>query len=167
MKIYLRYTPYILLTIFVLLALLIPGGPIEVRDFSHLPPAVVWTFNGFLTLLGFGSLALVYFLRLRRAWAYRLAIVVGFLYFVLALLELFQIFPQSPTPMTPLLLAFEVAIAALSIVLMFFAYQSQRVASAVGGGKAVPHRGGLVAAGVILVLLALIAVVYASLSILR
>ncbi len=164
---YPKYTPYILLLIFILLALLIPGGPIEVRDFSHLSPAVVWGFDGFLTLLGFGSLALVYFLRLRRRWAYGLAIAVGFTYFVLALLDLFHIFPKSPTPMTPLLLAFEVAIAALSLLLMFFAYQSRRIVGAVGGGKATLHRGKLIAAGVLLVLLALAAVTYASLSILR
>jgi len=164
---YPKYTPYVLLLIFLLLASLIPGGPIEMRDFSHLHPAVVWTFNGFLTLLGFGSLALVYFLRLRRRWAYKLAIVAGFLYFVLAILDLLQIFPKSPTPMPPLLFTFEVVITVLSIVLMFFAYKSQEVVSVTGEEGTMLPRGVLLSAGFILVLLTLIAVAYASLSILR
>ena len=127
----------------------------------------MWGFNSFLTLLGFGSLALVYFLRLRRRWAYKLAIVVGLLYFVLALLDLFQIFPKSPTPMTPLLFAFEILIALLSVGLMSFAYKSQAANPGEEGEVVRVSNRVLISAGVILVLLTLIAVTYASLSILR
>ena len=44
-----------------LLAILVPGGPIETRSFSHISPLILGSFNTFLTLLGMLSLPLAYF----------------------------------------------------------------------------------------------------------
>ena len=41
------------------LSSLVPGGPIENRDFSHIAPVVLLVFNIFLTALGLGSFLLV------------------------------------------------------------------------------------------------------------
>ncbi|WP_035526735.1 hypothetical protein [Haliea salexigens] len=40
------------------LSSLVPGGPIENRDFSHIAPVVLLVFNIFLTALGLGSFLL-------------------------------------------------------------------------------------------------------------
>ena len=53
-------------------ATLVPGGPIETRDFSHLSPVVFWGFNAFLISLAiaislflhFFILSLLYFFTL-------------------------------------------------------------------------------------------------------
>jgi len=121
---YQKYTPYILFAIFILLVSLIPGGPVETRDFSHLSPVEIWLFNGFLTLLGFGSLILIYFLLRRKKWAYRSSFIVGVIYFVLSILDLLNIFPKSSTPMSDLLLTLEVIILVLSLCLILFSYRS-------------------------------------------
>ena len=161
-----KYAPYILLALFLLLASLIPGGPIETRDFSHLDPLTVWVFNGFLTFLGFGSLALDYFLFMRVRWAYKLGIVVGLLYSFLALLDLFQIFPKSPTPMSSLLIAFEGLILTLGLILAVASYRALSIAQPVGSPFTLSRRAKAVIL-LLMILLAVLAVAYASLSILR
>ena len=41
------------------LSLLVPGGPIETRSFSHINPIILASFNTFLTTLSILSLLLV------------------------------------------------------------------------------------------------------------
>ena len=166
-KIYLVWPPYFILSIFILLALLIPGGPVENRDFSHLKPAVVWSYNGVLTILGFGSLLLVYFLFLRKKSAYKFALLVGFLYFVLDVLDLFQIFPKSPTPMSPLLLVFEILILLLSLLTMFFSYKALTIREIEGERKDFLPKPIRVIGFVLILVLSIIAITYASLSIMK
>ena len=44
------------------LSVLVPGGPIETRDFSHLIPILAWGFNTFLVCLVILSIFLLYFM---------------------------------------------------------------------------------------------------------
>ncbi|TWT81349.1 hypothetical protein CA13_28010 [Planctomycetes bacterium CA13] len=51
-----------LLLSFALLASLVPGGPIQFGDFSHFKPAVLASFNVFLTSLGIASVVAAFLL---------------------------------------------------------------------------------------------------------
>lgn len=102
-----------------MLAALIPGGPIENRDFSHIHPAILGGFNIFLTALDFGSLVLVYFVIRRRAWAFSAAFVAAISYFAVYAIDLAQLFPRSPTPMSFALSSIEVLGMTVAVPLMF------------------------------------------------
>lgn len=103
-----------------LLATLIPGGPIENRDFSQLDPVVLTAFNVFLTSLDLGTLLLMWFTMRGYEWAITSAFYVGLGYFGVYALDLAQVFPKSPTPMSPELAAVEVLGMSASIPLMIY-----------------------------------------------
>lgn len=105
----------------ILLSILIPGGPIETRDFSHISPSILGLFNTFLTLLGMLSLLVAYFVYHSKKWAYLSAIIIGIAYFLVYVLDLAHIFPRSPSPMPFLLIAIEVTGTLLSFPLIFLA----------------------------------------------
>lgn len=86
-----------------LLATMIPGGPVETRDFSAISPLTLAAFNVFLTLLGMGSVALAYIIGARRRSWFVLSSVVGVAYAAVYGLDLFGIFPRSPIAMPRLL----------------------------------------------------------------
>lgn len=75
---------------------LVPGGPVENRDFSHLSPAAFNGFNAFLISLGIVGFVTAYFLWKARPWAHWLAIFVGWAFIVVIALDLGKVFPQSP-----------------------------------------------------------------------
>ncbi|MEM9457386.1 MAG: hypothetical protein AAGF11_24615 [Myxococcota bacterium] len=102
-----------------LLATLIPGGPIENRDFSSLHPAVLGVFNIVLTALNLGSLVLVLFVLRRKVWALQAAFVAAITYFGVYAIDLAQIFPRSPTPMSLALSLVEVLGMTAAVPLMF------------------------------------------------
>lgn len=56
-----------------LLGVLVPGGFVETRDFSHINPFVLGSFNAFLTLLVMISLLIIYYLLQDINWAYIVA----------------------------------------------------------------------------------------------
>ena len=64
-----------------LLTSLIPGGPIENRDFSHIHPGILSLFNVFLTTLDLGSIPLAYFAAKGRSWALKGAFAAAVAYF--------------------------------------------------------------------------------------
>ena len=101
----------------VLLGILIPGGPIENRDFSHISPMTLGIFNIFLTVLGIGSLVLVYFAFVGSKIAVIAAAFCGISYFLVYVLDLVGIFPVSPDKMPRALFWIEVAGLILSIPL--------------------------------------------------
>lgn len=103
---------------FALLASLVPGGPIETRDFSHLSPAILAAFNLFLTTLGIASIVAAFWVRRDSAQAYWASAGIGFCYFLVYVLDLANVFPKSPDSMPPLLLAIEVIGTILSVPLM-------------------------------------------------
>ncbi|MBC7282436.1 MAG: hypothetical protein H5U12_13510 [Hoeflea sp.] len=79
-------------------ATLVPGGPVETRDFSGLGGPVFWGFNVFLVTLGVIALVAAIGLikaRLALAWA---AIAVSWGYVFVVLLDLGAVFPRSPDP---------------------------------------------------------------------
>lgn len=113
---------------------MVPGGFIESRDFSHISPVILGTFNVFLTTLGMVSLFLVYFIHKRQKWAFWAAFLCGLSYFIVYVTDLTKLFPQSPTPMPPALFVLEVLGTVLAIPLMYFAVKGRRE-NRVSGGK--------------------------------
>lgn len=104
------------------LASLIPGGPIENRDFSHLNVSVLGGFNIFLTALNLGTLALLYFVYRNRKWAIATTWFVGFAYFFVYAIDLAQIFPRSPTPMSQALSLIEVLGMCAAVPMMYLSW---------------------------------------------
>lgn len=88
------------------LALMIPGGFVEVRDFSAYPAFILGLFNTFLTVLGLGGLVLAYFI-FRHSLGYGLGVLIGCAYIIVYLADLRRIFPVSPVPMSRLLARLE------------------------------------------------------------
>lgn len=114
----------------VLLATLIPGGPVENRDFSHIHPVILSAFNVFLTVLNLGSFALAYFAYHRHNWSLRTSFFVATAYFAVYAIDLAQIFPQSPTPMSFALALIEVLGMTAAVPLMFSARTASTAQSA-------------------------------------
>lgn len=121
---YLIYSVIALLIIStVLLGVLVPGGPIEKRSFSHIAPFILGAFNSFLTILGLGSLILAILVFLKYRWALYAASLSGISYFLVYALDLGKIFPVSPDKMPRALfiievigLMFSIPLAALSFI---------------------------------------------------
>jgi len=108
---------YILFINVSLLTVLVPGGPIENRDFSHLKGLIFWGFNLFLISLGLLSFITSYFLMLKYSWALWVAIILGLAYLFVYALDLAKIFPKSPTDMSKVLMLMEI-INSLAAVLL-------------------------------------------------
>lgn len=104
-----------------LLVSLVPGGSIETRDFSHINPIILGAFNTFLTVLGIGSILLVYFILREAKWSYLMATVFGVAYFLVYVLDLGTIFPVSSDPMPTALFATEIIGTVVSFPLTFLA----------------------------------------------
>ena len=64
----------------ILLSLLVPGGPIEHRDFSQINPAILLGFNIFLTLLGLGSFILTLYIWKEKLLAMKLSLIAALSY---------------------------------------------------------------------------------------
>lgn len=88
------------------LALMVPGGFVEMRDFSAYSPVVLGALNLFLTLLGLGSLALAWFV-FRSLGGHALSAAAGAGYMLVHGLDLGRVFPVSPDPMSRLLAGLE------------------------------------------------------------
>ncbi len=95
---------------------LVPGGPIETRDFSGLGGGVFWGFNAFLialALLAVGSAVAMLRGSAAAGWG---AIVAAWGYIFVVLLDLGHVFPTSPDPI-PLMLGL---IEILDFILAFY-----------------------------------------------
>ncbi|WP_201772369.1 hypothetical protein [Hoeflea sp. BAL378] len=89
---------WLLLALVASFATLVPGGPVETRDFSGLGGLIFSGFNVFLVALGVTALAAAIGLikgRLAFAWV---AIGVCWGYVFVVLLDLGAVFPRSPDP---------------------------------------------------------------------
>lgn len=107
----------LLLASALLLGVMIPGGPIETRDFSGISPIVLGMFNVFLTLLGILSFPVAFFAFKRKRAAYALAGLAGLGYFAVYVLDLLRIFPRSPVGMPTALFILEIAGAIVAVPL--------------------------------------------------
>lgn len=103
---------------------LIPGGPFETRKFGHYSPFILGAFNTFLTVLGFGSLVVVYFCFAGSQWAYYAAGICGISYFLVYALDLGKIFPVSPDKMSRALFILAVTGLILSIPITLLSFIS-------------------------------------------
>jgi hypothetical protein len=110
----------------ILLGILVPGGPVETRNFSHINPLILGAFNAFLTCLGLISILLVYIIIKGKRGAFIVAALCGVSYFLVYALDLAKIFPVSPDRMPPALLIIEIVGALVSLPLMFFSIQLAR-----------------------------------------
>ncbi len=116
--------PVLLLLSTVLFWTLIPGGPVETRKFSHYSPYILGSFNTFLTILGIGSLVVVYFCFAGSKWAFYVAGICGISYLLVYALDLGKKFPVSPDKMSKALFVIEVTGLILSIPLILLSFVS-------------------------------------------
>ncbi|WP_424354947.1 hypothetical protein [Methanobacterium sp. MBAC-LM] len=105
-----------------LLSILIPGGPIENRNFDYLKdsPLIYYGFSILLLALTFISLIMCYFLLLGDIWSFKVSVVLGILYFLVYIFDLMKIFPKSPTPMSKTLMLIEIINMMLALLLIIF-----------------------------------------------
>ncbi|ASA20536.1 MULTISPECIES: hypothetical protein [Paenibacillus] len=103
-----------------LLAILVPGGPIENRDFSKLKGVVFWGFNLFLILLGVMSFITCYLLLIAHPNAIFITKIIAVLYFIVYIIDLAGIFPKSPTKMSKPLILFEIINGSMAVFLFLF-----------------------------------------------
>ncbi|MFG1414109.1 MAG: hypothetical protein ABII76_16015 [Pseudomonadota bacterium] len=141
------------------LALMVPGGFVETRDFSAYPAMVLGAFNVFLTVLGLGSLVLAYIIAKTskgNGWAG----LAGLAFVGVYLLDLGRIFPVPPNPMSTLLATLEWIGAGLGIALAASSVALRGAANTATSAK--PTLPMTVVLG--LVLVALIIVAFATKS---
>lgn len=146
----------LLIVSFVLLGVLVPGGPIETRNFSNIDPLVLAAFNIFLTSLAITSLLLIFFVLKNMRWAYIASMICGISYFFVYVLDLGSIFPVSADQMPIALLIIEIAGAIVSIPLVYVAMRG--ALKSTNDNEAHPVQSTLVTTHFTFIVLALIAV---------
>ncbi len=112
---------------------MVPGGGIDTRDFSHIAPLVLTGFNVFLTALGMISIFLPYFILKNQRWGLVAAMVCGWGYFLVYILDFAGIFPKSPDAMPRLLAILEALGIVLSILLLLLSDKELKHTSATTG----------------------------------
>ncbi|EEX08635.1 conserved hypothetical protein [Ruegeria lacuscaerulensis ITI-1157] len=102
---------------------LVPGGPIETRDFSGLGRAVFWGFNAFLialAVLAVGSAVAMLRGSVAASWG---ALVAAWGYIFVVLLDLGHVFPTSPDPVSLMLGLVEILDFILALYVMALAHR--------------------------------------------
>jgi len=135
------------------LALMVPGGFVETRNFSAYPAVVLGAFNLFLTVLGLGSLVLAYFVA-KTGRGHGWACLAGLAFVAVYLLDLGRIFPVPPNPMSTLLATLEWTGTALGAALAVSTIVWRRpanTASAAGPVVSMPIALGLVLVALIII----------------
>lgn len=167
---YIKSAALLLILSGALLASLIPGGPIETRDFSAIPLSVLILFNLFLTTLGFGSfilaLACIYGGRYVGKWVF----LAGLSYQLVYLADILGVFPQTPTAMSNHLLVAEITGILLSALLITLAIPIARRPTALSTEPRFKPKLSLslerlsFSFGIMLVFAAILVIVFASYS---
>lgn len=133
MPIDIRHTNAFLLGLSALLLMsLVPGGPIENRDFSHIAPWVLTAFNTFLTLLGMGSLLVIPLCLKGLRLGGSLAMLAALSYFVVYVIDLLGLFPQTPSTMPLALFSIEVVGSLIALPLFWAGRQLRQLSDAAG-----------------------------------
>ncbi len=128
--------PALLLSSALIFGVLVPGGPVETRNFSHISPWTLVAFNTFLTSLGLLSLVLAYLQIRRKVDAFMLTAFLGASYFAVYVLDLLHIFPISPDPAPQALWLLEILGMIVSLPLMATSIQAARDA---GNSRGLGH----------------------------
>ena len=115
---------FCLLALLLSFASLVPGGPIETRDFSHMDARAYWAFNAFLISLGLAGFVAAYFVWRDEPGGYRAAIVIGWLYVAVVALDLGRVFPVSPDSTGFILGIIMIADAILALNVVLFSYKA-------------------------------------------
>ena len=157
-----QYTAIWLIVSALLLSSLIPGGPIENRDFSHIHSSILGAFNVFLTALDLGSFVLAYFALKQRPWALKTAFYAAMAYFAVYAVDLAQLFPRSPTPMSFYLALIEVLGMSVAIPLMFASRRASASDDAATDSRIVLSSSNRYAVTVGLVVLGIVIVWFAT-----
>ena len=110
---------FLLILLSILLTILVPGGPIETRDFSAYSPFILTLFNIFLTSLGILSFVVAYFVLKKKAYSYIISAFFALSYIAVYISDLFKIFPVSPISMPQILFIIEVISTILGFVLLY------------------------------------------------
>jgi hypothetical protein len=110
---------FLLLVSGLLLSSLVPGGPIENRDFSHINAGILLTFNIYLTVLGLGSFVLIPHVLRAGRYAGMLGVLSGLSYLVVYAVDLLGWFPKTPTEMSIPLVLIEVIGMVLALPLVY------------------------------------------------
>ncbi|WP_375723671.1 hypothetical protein LXN10_14345 [Arcobacter sp. KX21116] len=110
---------FLLILLSILLTILVPGGPIETRDFSSYSPFVLTLFNIFLTSLGILSFLGAYLVIKNKAYSLIISAFFAICYIAVYISDLFKIFPVSPIPMPQTLFIIEVVSTILGFVLLY------------------------------------------------
>ncbi len=106
-----------------LLSILVPGGPIENRDFSGLKGITFWGFNVFLVTLGLGTFWTSYLVLNQLPLAQMMTRIVAGGYIAVYALDLAMIFPKSPTKMSKPLMLLEIVNLCMAVYLMILSTQ--------------------------------------------
>lgn len=141
------------------LALMVPGGFVETRDFSAYPALVLGAFNVFLTVLGLGSIVLAYFVT-KTGKGHGWAGLAGLAFVAVYLLDLGRIFPVPPNPMSTLLATLEWIGTALGVALTMSSVALRNAANTATTAKSTLPMPVVLG----LILVALIIVVFATKS---
>ena len=100
-----------------LLAILVPGGPIENRDFSNLKGLIFWGFNAFLITLGMASFYAIYSALGGLSNTGLVTSILACAYILVYGLDLAGIFPKSPSKMSKSLMLIEIINLCMAIYL--------------------------------------------------
>lgn len=104
-----------------LLTILVPGGPVENRDFASMSKTAFVGFNVFLVSLGVISILGAFWLMTTTStYAVLVALLLGVLYATVYFVDLAGVFPKSSTPMSPVLMGFEIVNANAAVFLILF-----------------------------------------------
>lgn len=118
-------TVYLSIIIFLnvtLLAILVPGGPIENRDFSALKGVVFWGFNVFLITLGLTSFYTIHAVLANNSTAILLTKSIATAYVIVYAIDLIGMFPKSPTKMSNTLMLFEIINLCIAVYLFIISF---------------------------------------------
>jgi len=125
---YQKNLPILLTVMILLIGILVPGGPVENRDFSHMisadPLNPYNLFNAFLILLLMTTVTMIFYTQTRAKWTFRVSMFLGITYFILFVIDLAGIFPTSPTQMSTPLMTIEAVDSWISLLVAWFAYKS-------------------------------------------
>ncbi|MBZ0274759.1 MAG: hypothetical protein K8I60_01360 [Anaerolineae bacterium] len=113
-----------MLALLVSFASLVPGGPIENRDFSGIGSSAFNGFNVFLISLGVSGFVAAYFVWRGSRRVYWATILISWLYIVVVALDLGKVFPVSPDQTGFLLGLIMIIDAILALNVVLFSHKT-------------------------------------------